>query len=35
MAHLEYPISQPSLELSLIWLPIIKKEIKRIQEHRI
>jgi hypothetical protein len=33
MAYLENTISQPSLELSPFWLPIIKEEIKRIQEN--
>jgi hypothetical protein len=33
MAYLENTISQPSLELSPFWLPIIREEIKRIQEN--
>jgi hypothetical protein len=33
MAYLENMISQPSLEMSPIWLPIIKEEIKRLQEN--
>jgi hypothetical protein len=33
MAYLENTISQPSLEMSPFWLPIIKEEIKRIQEN--
>jgi hypothetical protein len=33
MAYLESTISQPSLEMSPIWLPIIKEEIKRIHEN--
>jgi hypothetical protein len=32
-AYLENTISQPSLEMSPIWLPIIKEEIKKIQEN--
>jgi hypothetical protein len=32
MAYLENMISQPSLEMSPFWLPIIKEEIKRTQE---
>jgi hypothetical protein len=33
MAYLENTSSQPSLELSPFWLPIIREEIKRIQEN--
>jgi hypothetical protein len=33
MVYLENTISQPSLEMSPFWLPIIKEEIKRIQEN--
>jgi hypothetical protein len=33
MAYLENMISQPSLELSPFWLPIIREEIKRMQEN--
>jgi hypothetical protein len=33
MAYLENKISQPSLELSPFWLPIIREEIKRMQEN--
>jgi hypothetical protein len=33
MAFLENMISQPSLEMSPIWLPIIKEKIERIQEN--
>jgi hypothetical protein len=33
MAYLENTISQPSLEMSPFWLPIIKEEIRRIQEN--
>jgi hypothetical protein len=33
MAYLENTISQPSLEMSPFWLPVIKEEIKRIQEN--
>jgi hypothetical protein len=33
MACLENTISQPSLEMSPFWLPIIKEEIKRIQKN--
>jgi hypothetical protein len=33
MTYLENTISQPSMETSLILLPIIKEEIKRIQEN--
>jgi hypothetical protein len=32
-SYLENTISQPSLELSPFWLPIIKEEIRRIQEN--
>jgi hypothetical protein len=34
MAYLENTIRQPSLEMSPFWLPIIKEEMKRIQENR-
>jgi hypothetical protein len=33
MASLEYAVRQPSLEMSHIWLPIIKEEIKMMQEN--
>jgi hypothetical protein len=33
MAYLENTISQPNLEMSPIWLPIIKEEIKRIHDE--
>jgi hypothetical protein len=33
MAYLENTTSQPSLEMSPFWLPIIKEEIKRMQEN--
>jgi hypothetical protein len=33
VAYLENMISQPTFEMSPIWLPIIKEEIKRIQEN--
>jgi hypothetical protein len=33
MAYLANTISQPSLELSPFWLPIVREEIKSIQEN--
>jgi hypothetical protein len=33
MAYVENTIIQPSLELSPFWLPIIREEIRRIQEN--
>jgi hypothetical protein len=33
MAYLKNMISQPSLEMSPFWRPIIKEEIERIQEN--
>jgi hypothetical protein len=33
MSLLEHPISQPSLDISPIWTPVIAAEIKKLQLH--
>jgi hypothetical protein len=33
MSLLEHPISQPSLDISPIWTPVIATEIKKLQIH--
>jgi hypothetical protein len=35
MSLLDHPISQPSLDISPIWTPIITAEVKRLQRHQV
>jgi hypothetical protein len=32
---LDHPISQPSLDISPVWTPVIAAEIKKVQLHRV
>jgi predicted GIY-YIG superfamily endonuclease len=35
MALLDHPISQPSLDISPIWTPVITAEVNRLQRHQV
>jgi hypothetical protein len=35
MSLLDHPISQPSLDISLIWTPVITAEVKKLQHSHV